>query len=108
MLNLFFCFRWLLIMFKREFSLPEIMLLWEVIWACPFTPKFHLFFSIAILEQIRDDILSQNMMFDDLLKYINELSLKLNMDDLLRRAEVLLPFLSSLATSNFSLILTPL
>ena len=28
--NMYFCFRWLLIMFKREFSFPDIMRLWEV------------------------------------------------------------------------------
>jgi Rab-GTPase-TBC domain len=28
--NMYFCFRWLLILFKREFSFPDIMRLWEV------------------------------------------------------------------------------
>lgn len=28
--NMFFCFRWLLVHFKREFSQDEIMTLWEV------------------------------------------------------------------------------
>jgi len=33
--NMYFCFRWLLILFKREFSFPEIMRIWEVSWnAC--------------------------------------------------------------------------
>jgi len=27
---MYFCFRWLLILFKREFSFPEIMRIWEV------------------------------------------------------------------------------
>ena len=29
--NLFFCFRWLLLTFKREFSFENTMILWEVI-----------------------------------------------------------------------------
>jgi len=29
-LNLFFCFRWLLVLFKREFSFETIQRLWEV------------------------------------------------------------------------------
>lgn len=29
-INMYFCFRWLLIVFKREFSFPDIMRLWEV------------------------------------------------------------------------------
>ena len=28
--NMFFCFRWLLILFKREFSFSDVMRLWEV------------------------------------------------------------------------------
>ena len=28
--NMYFCFRWILILFKREFSFPDIMKLWEV------------------------------------------------------------------------------
>lgn len=29
-LNMFFCFRWLLILFKREFDLSETQTIWEV------------------------------------------------------------------------------
>jgi len=32
-LELFFCFRWLLIMFKREFPLPDVQQIWEVRWS---------------------------------------------------------------------------
>lgn len=28
--NMFFCFRWLLVLFKREFSHDDILPLWEV------------------------------------------------------------------------------
>ena len=30
--NLYFCFRWLLIWFKREFSFPDTCSLWEALW----------------------------------------------------------------------------
>jgi TBC1 domain family member 15 len=29
-LNMFFCFRWLLVLFKREFSFDAVQRLWEV------------------------------------------------------------------------------
>lgn len=28
--NMYFCFRWLIINFKREFNFDDIMILWEV------------------------------------------------------------------------------
>ncbi|KAI0283097.1 rab-GTPase-TBC domain-containing protein [Russula aff. rugulosa BPL654] len=31
-LNLFFCFRWILISFKREFPFEDVLRLWEVLW----------------------------------------------------------------------------
>ena len=30
--NMYFCFRWILILFKREFTFPDIMRLWEILW----------------------------------------------------------------------------
>lgn len=32
-LNYFFCFRWILIAFKREFSYGDVMRLWEAFWS---------------------------------------------------------------------------
>merc|ERR1712127_1115440 len=47
--NMYFCFRWILILFKREFEFPEIMRLWEVIWTELPCKNFHLLICIAIL-----------------------------------------------------------
>ncbi len=35
-LNLFFCFRWILIAFKREFKFTDVIRLWEVSLFQPF------------------------------------------------------------------------
>ncbi|KAE8189458.1 hypothetical protein CF328_g6275, partial [Tilletia controversa] len=35
-LNLFFCFRWLLVLFKREFGFADVLRLWECVWAAEF------------------------------------------------------------------------
>lgn len=34
-LNLFFCYRWVLIQFKREFKFDQVLRLWEALWARP-------------------------------------------------------------------------
>ena len=75
-LNLFFCFRymfllwnrdstniltlnysWVLIAFKREFSFEDVLRLWEVLWTDYYTSGFVLFVALAVLESHRDMIL---------------------------------------------------
>ncbi|CAO3676261.1 unnamed protein product [Umbelopsis vinacea] len=87
--NLFFCFRWLLVWFKREFQWGDVMKLWECIWSDYLTSSYHLFIALAILDQHRDVIIDNFKQFDEILKYINELSMTLDLDDILERAEIL-------------------
>ncbi|KAJ3109822.1 GTPase activating protein [Phlyctochytrium planicorne] len=87
--NLFCCFRWLLVMFKRELNFEDTMSLWENLWACPFSNHFHLFVALAILNKYRSDIIGGCRAFDECLKFTNDLSGNLDLPDILRRAEVL-------------------
>ncbi|KAI9332962.1 rab-GTPase-TBC domain-containing protein [Obelidium mucronatum] len=89
--NLFCCFRWMLIVFKREFKFTDVQnTLWESIWSCPFSAThFHFFIALAILNKHRGHIMTQCTAFDELLKYLNELSEKEDVEDIVRRAEVL-------------------
>ena len=49
--NFYFCFRWLLIAFKREFSFSDIMRLWEVcvfyihLWPMPLKVMSYMNYS---------------------------------------------------------------
>lgn len=88
-LNMFFCFRWLLILFKREFSFHAIQRLWEVLWTDFWTPKFHLFVALAILLKHRERIITNKMQFDDIIKFVNDLSGTLNVEECLAEAEKL-------------------
>ena len=56
-LNLFFCFRWVLIAFKREFPFDDVLRLWEVLWTDYYSNQFLLFVAFAVLESHRDMIL---------------------------------------------------
>ncbi|KAI9097100.1 rab-GTPase-TBC domain-containing protein [Phlyctochytrium arcticum] len=87
-INLFCCFRWLLILFKREFDFLDCMRLWEVLWACPLTQHFHLFVALAILNDHRKELMRKGA-FDETLKYINELSGRLDLEHTLEHADVL-------------------
>eukprot|EP01117_Protostelium_nocturnum_P011969 TRINITY_DN4381_c0_g1_i1.p1 TRINITY_DN4381_c0_g1~~TRINITY_DN4381_c0_g1_i1.p1 ORF type:complete len:660 (-),score=177.00 TRINITY_DN4381_c0_g1_i1:34-2013(-) len=88
-LNMFFCFRWVLIHFKREFSFDQIQRLWEVMWSRHLTANFHLFICVAILQPHIEKIMKQKMEFDDMVKYMNDLSGKIDLEESLVRAEQL-------------------
>ncbi|KAF9457177.1 rab-GTPase-TBC domain-containing protein [Collybia nuda] len=88
-LNLFFCFRWVLIAFKREFPFDDVLRLWEVLWTDYYSNEFVLFVALAVLESHRDMILRYLVEFDEILKYCNELSMTIELDTTLAQAEVL-------------------
>ncbi|KAH9035387.1 RabGAP/TBC [Lactarius pseudohatsudake] len=88
-LNLFFCFRWILISFKREFSFEDVLRLWEVLWTDYYTNGMVLFVALAVLESHRDVMLRYLVEFDEILKYCNELSMTIELDTTLAQAEVL-------------------
>ncbi|XP_032076762.1 TBC1 domain family member 15 isoform X1 [Thamnophis elegans] len=84
---LYFCFRWLLIRFKREFSFQDILRLWEVMWTDLPCQNFHLLICCAILESEKQQIMEKHYGFNEILKHINELSMKMDVDDILCKAE---------------------
>ncbi|KAG8439693.1 hypothetical protein GDO86_005750 [Hymenochirus boettgeri] len=86
---LYFCFRWLLIRFKREFSFHDTLRLWEVIWTGLPCQNFHLLICCAILESEKQEIMEQHYGFNEILKHINELSMKLDVNDVLSKAEAI-------------------
>ncbi|KAG8907411.1 GTPase activating protein [Tulasnella sp. 403] len=88
-LNLFFCFRWILICFKREFPFDQVINLWECVWTDYYSTSFTLFVTLAILESHRDVILRYLVEFDEVLKYCNDLSMTIELDTTLAQAEVL-------------------
>ncbi|KAJ6134105.1 hypothetical protein N7523_000427 [Penicillium sp. IBT 18751x] len=87
--NFFFFFRMLLVWYKREFDWSDTLRLWETLWTDYFSSSFHLFIALAILEKHRDVIMDHLKHFDEVLKYINELSNTMDLVPLLTRAESL-------------------
>ncbi|XP_057312589.1 TBC1 domain family member 15-like [Hydractinia symbiolongicarpus] len=85
--NLYFCFRWVLITFKREFSTDDLMTLWEVLWTQNLTPHFKLFVCLAILEKEKDLMMKKNYGFNEILKHINDLMHNIDLQFVLSRAE---------------------
>uniref|UniRef100_A0A6Q2X205 Rab-GAP TBC domain-containing protein n=1 Tax=Esox lucius TaxID=8010 RepID=A0A6Q2X205_ESOLU len=87
--SLCFCFRWLLIWFKREFSFEDILSLWEVLWTRLPCENFHLLMAASILESQRGELIGSDHDFNTILKHINELTMKLDLQTVLRGAEAI-------------------
>ncbi len=85
--NFFFFFRMLLVWYKREFEWSDTLRLWESLWTDLYSSQFHLFIAVAILEKHRDVIMEHLKHFDEVLKYINELSNTMDLQEMLMRAE---------------------
>lgn len=66
--NMFFCFRWLLVWFKRELSQEDVMRFWEVLWTGFPCENFHLLVPVAILETEKDTIIGNGYGFTEILK----------------------------------------
>ena len=87
--NFFFFFRMLLVWFKREFDWSDTLRLWESLWTDFYSVTFHLFIALAILEKHRDVIMQHLKHFDEVLKYINDLSGSIDLPSTLMRAQAL-------------------
>lgn len=87
--NMYVCFRWLLVWFKREFTYYDIMSLWEVLWTGLPCINFHLLVSVAILDDQMDQIITCRYEFTDILKHVNELSFKIDYRHILAKAEAI-------------------
>uniref|UniRef100_A0A3Q0R2G6 TBC1 domain family, member 17 n=1 Tax=Amphilophus citrinellus TaxID=61819 RepID=A0A3Q0R2G6_AMPCI len=87
--SLCFCFRWLLIWFKREFSFEDILTLWEVLWTRLPCENFHLLIACSILQSQRGELIGSDHDFNTILKHINELTMKLDLQSVLRGAEAI-------------------
>lgn len=81
-----FCHRWLLVFLKREFSLSDILSLWETCWSCTASKNFHLFICVAIMAIYGEKAIEKNMNIDELMVYFNTLSHQMPKEILLSQA----------------------
>lgn len=81
-----FCFRWLLVWFKREFTLEDVNILWEVLWTGLPCSNFHLLICVAILEKEKAKLMSAGNGLSEVLKHVNDLSYHMDLNDILMRA----------------------
>jgi hypothetical protein len=85
--NMTFCFRWLLVLFKREFDMEDIFLLWDVLFSSPYTPQFEIFLNAALLKGVSQQVVELNLAYDELLKFTNAMSLRMPVTDCILLAQ---------------------
>lgn len=88
-IDLFFFFRMLLVWYKRELPWDNVLRLWEILWTDYYSSQYHLFIALSILSDNERIVIQNLKRFDEVLKYFNDLSLKLNLDLILIRSELL-------------------
>lgn len=82
--GMFFCFRWILILFKREFRVDDLWHLWLALFTNFLSEEYFLFIAAAMLSIHRQQIMERN--FEGILKYVNELSYHVDSKRVLRHA----------------------
>ncbi|CAJ0764317.1 7514_t:CDS:2, partial [Entrophospora sp. SA101] len=69
--------------FLLEFKWDEVLHLWEVLWSDHLSSQFHLFVALAILDKHKMAIVEHLHRFDEILKYVNDLSMTIPIDETL-------------------------
>ncbi|KAJ1372987.1 hypothetical protein KIN20_035305 [Parelaphostrongylus tenuis] len=93
--DMYFCFRWVLVWFKRELSFVDTCKLWEVLWTGQPCPNFLLLICVAILDGQMNVIIDNGFGLTEILKHVNDLSMHLVLDDILTAAEAIFHQLSA-------------
>lgn len=89
-LDMLFCHRWLFVWFKREFSIEDIIQLWEVCWACQESNSFHLLVAVAIIAMYGDKAIEQQMPSDSLMIHFAGLAHSMPVEVILSQSRGLL------------------
>ncbi|CAF3367028.1 unnamed protein product [Rotaria sp. Silwood1] len=100
--HFYFCYRWFLLDFKREFVYDDIFLVWEIIAAARRTvsKRFVLFIALAMLKTYREIILDNRMDFTDIIRFFNEMAERHDTREILRTARELVLELQNLVDNK--------
>ncbi|KAI0560829.1 Rab-GTPase-TBC [Gracilaria domingensis] len=84
------CFRWILVRFKREFAFDAICRVWEALWCRSVGgDDLHIFVAAALLIAQRRDLLKlEEGAFDQLLRYVNDMSMRVDESFAIREGEI--------------------
>lgn len=70
-LQMYFCYRWLLLWFKRELQYNDTLTLWDTILSAPNRTRYILCIAVAMLIQEREYLMKNCRRFDEILAHFN-------------------------------------
>lgn len=86
--KLFFCYRWFLVLFKREFAFDDTLRAWETIITAPLSDApYEVYIAAALLDLSKRDIMEQSMGFGETLAHLSEMSHAIPIGEILERAD---------------------
>lgn len=71
---MYFCYRWILILFKREFDFDDLLLIWDLLFTAENKSIYLKSVALAMIHLQRDEILDKCQRFDQVLKVFNEMT----------------------------------
>ncbi|GET88520.1 hypothetical protein, conserved [Leishmania tarentolae] len=79
-----FCFRWILVCFKRDLpSIEDTMRFWDVLFACPYTKSYEVVVTVALLSALAAQIVTHVHAYETLLQFVNGLNSEISLDQIL-------------------------
>lgn len=84
------CFRWIVVRFKRELPFDDVVDFWEILWSRQVAgDDLHIFVAAALLLAHRRNLLAlRRGAFDSLLRYINDMSMRIDVDFAVQEGEL--------------------
>ena len=87
--GMLFCYRWVVLDFRREFARPEIFHLWETLWCQQRCQNFNLLVAVAILDLYAPTSAEYSDVNFNSLEYFSNLALTMDFQAVLRKAREL-------------------
>ena len=93
--NLFFTYRWFLVLFRREFDGKEADRLWDVMMAAEACgvakiEEYRIWVGLAMILSRKEEFMRSCSRFEDLLKYFNEMSGKWDLNEIIMLTDQLI------------------
>ncbi|KAJ9456376.1 GTPase-activating protein GYP7 [Diplonema papillatum] len=79
-----FAFRWIFLLFKREFKFVDVLKLWDIIFSAP-TPRYHLVVAAALLDKLGGQL--HTLEGAQLVRFLQSMQQSVSIDEVLLHAE---------------------